>query len=1132
MKKYLLLILISLNLSIFAQFTKSSPWMENLEETKKGPFTIFQMNESFNEYWKTHDKSLKGSGYKPFMRWDYHWQNLTDKQGYIISPQEMWTAFNQKNARKNFKSRSAFNIPVSNWEPVGPFTITGTGSWSTGQGRVMTVCVDPNNTNTVYMGTPAGGIWKSINAGTNWTALGDNLPQIGVSGIAVDPNNSNVIYISTGDCDAADTYSIGVLKSIDGGLSWNTTGLTFTDTSSASGDIIIDPTNSDVILVGTSEGIFKSIDAGTNFDFVQGGDFSQGKLRLKPNDPTTIYAVSKNRFFKSTNSGSNFSIITNGMPSNSGRLVMDVSAANSEVIYILSSSTSRTFQGIYKSINAGQSFVKTTSTTDIFENNQSWFTLSLAVSQTNENELYTGCLNIWRSLNGGTTFVKRNSWNSPTSAKYTHADIHYLKFFGNKLYCGSDGGIYVSNNAGTLTNFTNLTATAQIGQFYKIAVSRQSASKMVGGLQDNGGHAYSNGQWKNFYGADGMDTAVDPNNSNKFYGFIQNGSSLYISNNAGNSSSGGVAAPTGENGNWVTPLAINSIGEVYAGYSSLYKLANGNWVEQNAGGFGTNITKLMIDPNNDNIIYAAVYSILYKSTDKGITFNSVYNSSRNITSIEVHSTDSSIVYLTTQGTDGEALKSIDGGTNFISISQGLPNIGKNIIVHQGRNSINPLFIGTSLGVYYRDDSLSQWEPFDNNLPNVSITDLDVNLEDKKITAATFGRGIWQSNIVLELPSIDLKIQSISQPSTVLINCVNSVSPEVTVKNDGQNAITNFDINYTINATLNTFNWIGTLLPNATITIVLPQIILPKGAYNLLVECLAANDAIAVNNIQTSSFFLNDSGTIGQVNPFENTTDELVAYDDSGLSSTWQRGVCTTGVINTGTNNVYATNFTGNYPDVKKSFIVSQCYNLTQITNPFIKFKMAYDLEENWDVVYVEYSVNSGLNWYNLGTAGPNWYNSSRNANTTGNDCNNCPGGQWTGTNSTLTEYSFSLDQLSGFNNIIFRIVFHSDDNTNKLGVVVDDFVIEGSTLTNASFDINKISIYPNPSNAIFKVSIGNTIAKSIEVFDISGKTILLLKETESIGNEIQLNLTNASSGVYFVKISTDEGSVLKRIIKK
>ena len=141
-------------------------------------------------------------------------------------------------------------------------------------------------------------------------------------------------------------------------------------------------------------------------------------------------------------------------------------------------------QGIYRSTNSGTSWTKTSSnestTGDVFESNQSWYDLALAVSTTNADEIYTGCLNVWKSTNGGTNMSRLNNWSSPTAPSYTHADIHYLGFQAGKLYCGSDGGIYVSQNGGA--NFTDLTATAQISQYYKIAVSKQSSGNMVRGL--------------------------------------------------------------------------------------------------------------------------------------------------------------------------------------------------------------------------------------------------------------------------------------------------------------------------------------------------------------------------------------------------------------------------------------------------------------------------------------------------------------------------------------------------------------------------------------------------------------------------------------------------------------------------
>ncbi len=1136
MKKIILYVVFISSFQVYSQYTMSSPWMQSLENKNIVNPTIDQIKSEFNTYWLTHDRNVKGSGYKPFMRWENHWHNKVNPQGYQITPQEMWTAFNEKNS---FKTNRSASVPTSIWQPVGPFSHTNTGSWSSGQGRVNVVYVDPTNENTIYIGTPAGGIWKSINGGTSWTALSDNLPQIGVSGIAVDPNNSNVIYISTGDCDGSDSYSIGVLKSIDGGVTWNTTGLIFTNTNTFSGDILINPSNVNMIFVATSNGIFRSLNAGASWTNVKTGNFSQGRIRFKPNDSNTVYAVDKNRFFKSTNSGTTFATVTSGLPTSSSRLLLDVTPADATVVYILSANVSGGFQGVYKSVNGGDAFTATNTTTNVFESQQSGYDLGFAVSTTNANELYTGCLNLWRSANGGISFSKRNSWSSPASARYTHADIHYLRFFGDKLYCGSDGGVYKSTNPGTLTNFTNLTNGAQISQFYKIAVSNQSAGKMVGGLQDNGGHALSNNQWKNYYGADGMDTAIDPNNSNLFYGFIQFGGNLYVSNNAGSTNSGGIGAPAAEiglnddGGNWITPLVTNVAGDLFAGYSNLYKLKNGEWVQQNTIDLGIgDLNLISIDPSNDNIMYVSSGYEILKSTDKGITFNSVYSATGNLTSIDVHSSNSNIVYITTQGTSGEALKSIDGGLTFVAINQGLPNIGKNCIIHQGQNINNPLFLGTSLGVYYRDDTMTQWEPFDTNLPNVSVTDLDINLEDQKITAATYGRGIWQANIVVEVPLNDIKIIDITSPTSLTIDCSNSdIAPTFTVKNGGSTPINSINVAYSYNANILNYVWTGTLNANQSTAITLPTTNLPKDFYTLTINVSVTNDQIVLNNVASKTFILNNSGVFNQTNTFESDPEKLLSFDASGLFNTWQKGISTDGVVISATNNVYTTNFTGNYPSARKAYLLTGCYNFSQVVNPVMSFKMAYDLELNWDVMYLEYSYNNGLNWYTLGEKAANWYNSDRTPETSGTDCNNCIGAQWTGTNAALTDYSYPLTAFTGVSNVIFRFIFQSDDNTNQKGIVIDDFLITGTNLATDKFELNKMAIYPNPSKGIFNLSLNNLPIDAIELYDLAGKSINVISNLKINSNESQLDLTSVANGVYFVKITANDQTTIKKIIK-
>jgi hypothetical protein len=1128
MKKNYFLLLFLFSFLGHSQFNKNAPWMKNVQAAEQGKPTIDEIKTAFDNYWAQPEnkKDAKGSGYKPFMRWEYHWRSKVNDEGHFITTKELWEAWTQKQQSRLSRNVSR-SLPTSNWQPIGPFTHTNTGSWSSGQGRVEFVYEDPNNSSVLYIGTPAGGIWKSIDSGINWIPLSDDLPEIGVSGIVVDHTNSDIIYIVTGDKDAGDTPFVGVFKSLDGGASWNITGNI--PGVSRAGDVIMHPTNNLILFCATDNGLYKTINGGTSWIQVQAGDFAQGAVRFKPGNITTVYAVSNNRFYRSLDTGVTFLQIPVGTPINCSRLLLDITPANNNYVYVLAANSSGAFDGVYRSVNGGTNWTKTSGATDVFESTQSWYDMAFAASDTNADEIYTGCLNVWKSTNGGVAFTKMNNWSSPSAASYTHADIHFLRFYNGKLFCGSDGGVYKSTNSAV--NFTDLTATAQISQFYKIAVAKQTASNIVGGLQDNGGHAYSSGTWKNYYGADGMDAAIDPTNQNLYYGFIQNGSSMYVSNSAGNGISSSVDSPGGASGNWVTPLMPNSQGELFSGFGNLFKLSGGAWVQQNTGSIGSgNLELIHVDPSNDDIMYVANGSSLYKSTNHGVNFSLAYSATANITSIEVHSTDSNIVYITTSGTNGQVYKSINAGSTFTSHNTGLPNIGKNIIVHQARNTSNPLYVGTTLGVYYRDDSMASWLPFDTNLPNVSISDLEINLEDSKLIAATYGRGVWQTDIPIEIPASDVKLVQIQNP-TLGINC-GSVSPVIEVKNSGLNTISSVVIDYMVDGSPYIYVWSGTLASNETTTITLPALVLSRGAHNLNVTTTITNDAYPDNNNGITPFYTNDAGTVGVVNNFTNISDELISYDEGSSTSLWVRGVKTGGTMNSGLGNpVYTTNLTGNYPDQTKSYLVSQCYNLVNVVNPEISFKMKYDLEINWDIVYVEYSTDFGANWSVLGAMDTNWYNSDRTPATTGSDCNNCPGGQWTGTNTTNTTYSYALNALNTESNIIFRIVFHSDESVNQLGVNIDDFVING-VLSSEHFELNNISIYPNPSKGMFTISLGDVQPIGIEVYDLTGKLILSKKDIFINNFETFIDLSTASQGVYFIKIVTNEQQIVRRIIKE
>lgn len=1065
-------ILLSLGLLCFvmgsAQFNESAPWMKDIDskETAKTGVTGHNLNDiskAFESYWKTRDNTIKGSGYKPFMRWEHHWRHYADPKGNLPTAKQLWSAWENKQN----SSRTA--NPISNWQPIGPFEHLAENGRLPGQGRVNAIAIDPNNANTWYIGAPAGGLWKSTDAGNTWLTTTDELPQIGVSGIAIDPNNSNIIYIATGDDDAGDSFSVGVFKSTDGGTTWNQTGLNPSNSPTSMNDIYIDPTDSNVLWVATSLGVYKTINAGENWARKQTGNIKD--IKLKPGDPNTIYAVTESRFFKSTNGGDSFDEVSTGLPTASGRLVLDVTPANPEYVYVLSAQTRTNdyaFQGIYRSTNSGETFSKRAETDNILESTQAWFDLALAVSPTNAEEIYVGCLNVWKSSNGGNNFTQLNSWFSNTPA-YTHADIHMLRFFGATLFCASDGGIYSSTNNGA--TFTDHTAGAAISQFYRLSVSKSDASVIIGGLQDNGGFSLNNGQWRNYHGGDGMDNAIDPGNDDVLYGMTQNGGSLNISVNSGVNLSGQINPPTNDSGdeiegNWVTPLEIANDGSLYAGFDALYKLDGNAW-QKISSDFGSNIEEIIIDPNDPGVIYVINGRFLHKSSNSGIDFALIASFDTDISDMAINVSDSNTLYVTTSvlSTEstgvqvGKVFKSTNGGLLFEDITFDLPTDQPLFaIIHQGRNTDNPIYVGTSLGIYRLDDTLTSWEEYFTGLPNVAVTDMEINLDDEVLTVATYGRGIWQSPIPIQIPDNDVRLLSLNSPNNAQVICGN-VIPEITIKNAGLNDITSVNISYTVNGTLNNTTYNQLVTPGNEAIIALPAFNLLTGQYELVVNTTITNDAYSSNNELQTSFFVNDFGAVDITNSFENIGDELLAYNEGDLeNSEWKLGVPAGTLLNsaaTGTQ-VYGTNLNGNHSNNTKSYIVTPCYDFSSLILPILSFDMAYQLEQDFDIVYVEYSIDQGNSWRVLGTidSQPNWYNSNRTNISSGaaDDCQNCPGAQWTGTdpaNATMTNYSYDFTankvagetDLRGESNIVFRIVFHSDPSVEEEGAILDDLVI-------------------------------------------------------------------------------------------
>ncbi len=397
--------------------------------------------------------------------------------------------------------------------------------------------------------------------------------------------------------------------------------------------------------------------------------------------------------------------------------------------------------------------------------------------------------------------------------------------------------------------------------------------------------------------------------------------------------------------------------------------------------------------------------------------------------------------------------------------------------------------------------------------------------------------------------VDLALKKVMQPMSVACGAINN--PTITFENSGTNTISSVTIAYSIDggaATTNT--WTGTLAACQTMDFPLTIGALSRGTHTISFTTTTNNDGNSANNTKSALILVNDPGVVNAVNTFETSNDNLISFDKGNTNILWQRGQASGTILNstvTGGSNVYGTNLSGLYPNSMNSYLVSQCYDLTQFQNPTIKFDMAFDLEPNYDYINIEYSTDSGITWSILGdaTTGTTWYNSSNTPNAT--NCDFCVGAQWTGAggdpnqvggiNSNKTNYSWNMTNFGygGSNpqsNIIFRFNFLSDPGLQFEGVIIDNFVITGTqVLANQQNNFESFSISPNPTHGIMNVKLNTSEDVTIELFDISGRNCFInkYKNSNSYFNQ-EINLGELEKGVYLINISSEGKTQTKKVI--
>ncbi|MEL6862945.1 MAG: T9SS type A sorting domain-containing protein [Bacteroidota bacterium] len=673
------------------------------------------------------------------------------------------------------------------WESLGPLNFSG---------RTLALAFNPDNPNTLYAGSASGGLWRSHTAGvgaTAWEYVETGFPVLGVGTIAIAPADSNTIYIGTGEVynyEAAGTgaayrstrgsYGIGILKTTDGGATWEKSLDWSYNQNHGVWAIRIFPDNPDIVYAATTEGVYKSTDAGDNWtkvlDVVMATD-----LLIHPDDPDLVVVGCGNfsspgfGIYQTTDGGSNWDKMSSDLPTAfNGKIMLGMAPSQPNTIYASIGNGFGFNDGatwLCRSDDFGINW-EVRSTTD-YSRWQGWFAHDVDVHPTDPDRLFAIGISVWNSNNGGNNLTERASsglgFDSPPiegpdgPPSYIHSDCHYVLYHPvdhDIVYIANDGGIHRTTDGGL--SFESCNGGMQTVQFYNgFSNSFQDSTFCIGGLQDNG-TIFLDGDktWTRVFGGDGSWTAVDPTDDNTFFISYQN-LNMFKTTDGGQILDWAGPDADGQNIAFIAPYAIAQSDPftMYAGASKLYKTPSaGNFwfaVNNDEELDGNPILSLDISAQNSDVVYVATAPLgsqrgnVYVLKD-GINPINITGDlpDRYPMDITVDPTDEATAYITFSGYGtGHVFMTNDYGENWTDISDGLPDVPANAVI------VDPLFpnnvyVGNDLGVYVSEDYGTTWSTYQEGLPTaVMIFDLKISPSNRKLRIASHGNGAYERDLI-------------------------------------------------------------------------------------------------------------------------------------------------------------------------------------------------------------------------------------------------------------------------------------------------------------------------------------------------------------------------------------------------
>lgn len=809
---------------------------------------------------------------------------------------------------------SAFNAPLqplavtgTSWTPIGPTASSKTQNGITmtvvDSGRARTILPHPTDANTVYFLTSGGGLWKTSNFLSNpptWAALTDGIGSTSGGAAAfggAHPTNvldPNVLYVGFGDPFDGGVGGI-IAKTSNGGGTFPGATKAVLPGVSIIYDVKVDFSQSagDIVLVGTNAGLFRSTNGGTSYGSV--ATLGSGKVwsivQTSAGWLASVDTSGTTKFSLSTDLGATWSS-TVGVttPASIGRTTLGVGVPGDAVVYAFATTTNASAQkDLYRSANGGATWTATSTnsstaptntngnqSTNDYMHTQAFYNQMLLVDPTDSarNTVYIGGnYSSAMTTTGGSSWTVITNWlpgsaSGTSTLPYAHADFHAAAFLAgspNRIYFGSDGGIFVSTDGGTTFDDTK-NKGLQSHLIYAMSCGFNGGAdknSVLVGLQDNGTRLRKTTTlvYDQTKGGDGFGVGwSQANNAWTIGTYVYNDIDRCITNPPDDQSKwntfttglgltgAGNPPASFDNGNsyyFVTPIigapATSDLASAHPGknfytYGNTGTGPNSKKIFSTAtdgtswsvigtagvGGFGAaNAVRAVshgigVSPVDLNHIAAAGLSgVVLITTDGGTTWTE-----RNIASLGVPAwplsnanlawADNSKLYLCSEATTAgvsRVAKSLNGGASWTSAASGLPDVPvAKLAVDPGDATGDTVYAATWLGLYRTTNGGTSWAPYGTGQPQGFVSDIYVAPDSSFMRIAFYGRGVYEM-----VGSAALGIGITSPASTVTLAKGGTQSYTATLTN-----FSNANVNWTVGAGGGTFSPTSTASGSPTV----------------------------------------------------------------------------------------------------------------------------------------------------------------------------------------------------------------------------------------------------------------------------------------------------------------------------